>query len=116
MALLEARYRRVPRNLAQLFYEAYTVNKDKHFPQKPLGDFRTDREAPQNIWWYDSDLVDMWKFAEILKEEEAKRKRNGIANLSFGSVSAHRQQRICPTFEEAMCSVQAAALRRPRPP
>jgi hypothetical protein len=96
--------RDLPHNLAQLFYEAYTLFKPECFPNKPLGDFRTDRGAPQNIMWYDVDLVDMWKYTEKLKVDEAKRKRNGTPAISFGATTTTSESSSshvnCPSFEE----------------
>jgi hypothetical protein len=85
--------RDLPRNLIQRFYEAYTVLKSEHFPDKPLGDFKENNV----VLWYDTDLVAMWKFAEHLKAEEAEQRRRGSSTLSFGNSNATR---VPPSFEE----------------
>lgn len=90
----------LPKNFAQLFYEAYTKHKDEFFSSKPSGDFTNDgQQPPQNIKWYDTDLISIWKYAEKLRDEEVTKKRAGSSLLFCHEASSHR---VCPTMSECL--------------
>ena len=90
----------LPKNFAQLFYEAYTKHKDELFPSKPSGDFTNDgQQPPQNVKWYDMDLIDIWKYAEKLRDEETTKNRAGCSPLFCREASSSRR-RVCPTMSE----------------
>jgi hypothetical protein len=78
----------LPKNYAQLFYEAYTKQKDEFFSSKPSGDFTNDgQQPPQNLKWYDADLISIWKYAEKLRNDEATK---NAKEIRFCSVMSHR--------------------------
>jgi hypothetical protein len=87
----------LPKNYAQLFYEAYTKQKTEFFSSKPSGDFTNDgQQPPQNVMWYDMDLISIWKYAEKLRDDEATKKRAGNS-LLFNYEPHHR---TFPTISE----------------
>jgi hypothetical protein len=88
----------LPKNYAQIFYEAYSKQKDEFFSSKPSGDFTNDgQQPPQNVKWYDTDLISIWKYAEKLRDDELTKKREGNSLLFCHEPPPHR---MCPTMSE----------------
>jgi len=90
----------LPRNIAQTYYEAYTRQRGFFFPGKPLGDFTNDmQQPPQNVLWYDTDALNIWKLAEKLRADRQRELESGGLHRHWGhggSKSSSFEPERCP--------------------
>lgn len=90
----------LPNNIAQIFYKAYASGE--MFKDKPNNDLDEFKNAPQNVIWYHTDLVDIWKVAEAIKDDALNDKRRNVGFFAMLlPTTAAQAPRVCPSVEES---------------